>query len=311
MWGKMMKKAIVTGASGFIGQALVKKLELEGYEVYAVIRDTNKADIFSGFNSIKPIICNLSDIVNLDTLIHGRDFELFFHLAWDGTSGNSREDYDKQLSNVKYTCEAVKIAQKLGCKKFIYAGSLMEYESINYIPISGSKPALNYIYRTAKLSAHYMAKAIAAELGLDFRIGIISNAYGEGELSERLINSTIRKLIKGEKMSFTDGEQLYDFIYITDVAKAFIAIAEEGKPYGNYYIGNKNQRKLKEYLIDIRDCIDKNMELGLGEIAFDGVGLDYTKIDTARLYEDTGFRCEVEFKEGINKTVKWLSGIKR
>lgn len=306
-----MKKVIVTGASGFIGYALVKELSLEGYEVYAVIRNKNKLSLFDDFDNVKTYICDLSNINNLNNLINENDFDSFFHLAWDGTAGNDRENYDKQLLNVKYTCEAVEVAKKMGCQKFIYAGSLMEYESINYIPMSGSKPVKNYIYRTAKLTAHYMAKALAVDLDLDFRVGIISNAYGEGEMSQRLINSTIRKMLNNEKVSFTSGEQLYDFIYISDVVRAFIAISQEGQPYGNYYIGNEHQRKLKEFLIELRDCMDKNIKLGLGEIPFDGISLDYSQIDTLRLYEDTSFECKVNFSEGISKTIKWLKSIEK
>ncbi len=301
-----MQKVIVTGASGFIGLALTKQLSLKGYEVYAVIRNENKKYLFDNLRNVSIITCDLNNIAKLKHVLIGNTFKYFFHLAWDGTSGKDRENYEKQLANVSYTCEAVKLAKSIKCEKFIYAGSLMEYESINYIPISGSKPALNYIYRTAKLTAHYMAKSIAVDLGLNFSVGIVSNAYGEGELSERLINSTIRKMLNVEKVSFTAGEQLYDFLYITDVASAFIAIAEEGKPYGNYYIGNKVQRKLKEFLIELRDVVDKNIDLGLGEIPFNGVSLNYTEFDTKNLYEDTSFECKVSFKEGISKTLNWI-----
>lgn len=151
-----------------------------------------------------------------------------------------------------------------------------------------------------------MAKSIAVSLGIDFITATISNAYGEGEISLRFINSTLRSLLNKEKTSFTAGEQLYDFIYVTDVANAFVTIAREGKPYSNYYIGNKVQRKLKDFLLELRDCVDKNIQLGIGEIPFDGISLDYTELDVKNLYEDTSFECRVDFKEGINKTIEWL-----
>lgn len=301
-----MTKTIITGASGFVGKSLVKELSAKGYEVLAIIRNKNKVSEFDDLSNVSVVVCDLRDISNLKNFLPKTDYSYFFHLAWEGTSGPDREDYHKQLQNVVYTCEAVKTAKELGCKRFIYAGSLMEYESIKYIPINGSIPVKNYIYRTAKLTAHYMAKSLAVDLGIDFVTGTISNAYGEGEISPRLINSTIRILLKNEKTSFTSGEQLYDFIYITDVAKAFIAIAEKGRAYGNYYIGNRTQRKLKDYLIDIKNCIDKNIELGFGEIPFYGASLDYTEFDTNALYEDTDFKCEVDFMEGIKKTIKWI-----
>lgn len=154
-----------------------------------------------------------------------------------------------------------------------------------------------------------MSKTLAYNLGLDFVCTTISNVYGVGEISERLINTTIIKLLKKEKTSFTEGNQLYDFIYIDDVVRAFILIGEYGKPFKNYYIGNKKPQLLKEFLVKIRDCIDTNIELGLGEIPFNGISLNYTEFSTLGLYEDFNFKTTVNFEDGIKKTAEWLRKI--
>lgn len=301
-----MEKIIVTGATGFIGKALLYELIQNNYEVYAIVRNKDKAKEFEGLSNIKVIQCEMKDIHKLAILIRERDFKAFFHFSWDGTSGIAREDYNIQLENIRHTCKAVEVARVLQCEMFVYAGSLMEYECMSYIHTQYSKPVKNYIYRSAKLTAHQMSKSLAVSLQLDFRIGTISNAYGVGELSPRLINSTIRKLLNAEKTSFTSGIQQYDFIYITDVAKAFRMIAEEGKSYGNYYIGNRKTRELKDFLIDLKNCIDRNIELGLGEISFDSISTEYSNVDRAALYNDTSFECQVSFEDGIKKTIDWI-----
>ncbi len=68
----------------------------------------------------------------------------------------------------------------------------------------------------------------------------ISNAYGPFEVNLRFINATLRKMLNGAKCNFTAGEQMYDFIYIIDAAKAFIAIGEKGISNKTYYIGSQN-----------------------------------------------------------------------
>ncbi|MEG1332007.1 MAG: NAD-dependent epimerase/dehydratase family protein, partial [Eubacterium sp.] len=97
--------------------------------------------------------------------------------------------------NAEATCHAVKVAKDLNVRKFIFAGSIMEYECEQYIPQDESKPGLGNIYSVGKVAAHYMAKTLAYHLELDFETMIISNIYGPGEISARLINKTLLKLL--------------------------------------------------------------------------------------------------------------------
>lgn len=301
-----MKKVIVTGATGFLGKAVTEELVQAGVTVYAIVRDIKKASCFQNNPLIQVIVCDMDEIDQLEKRITSRNFDAFYHFAWKGTTGKSREDYTLQLSNVGDTCKAVEVAHQLGCDKFIFAGSLMEYESMKYIPQNQSKPVLNYIYRTAKLTAHFMAKAVAVSLNQNFISTIISNVYGCGEISPRLINSSLKKMIHNEKTDFTPAEQLYDFIYIEDAARAFSAIGENGIPYSEYYIGNREIKPLKEYLMEMRDCVDKKLELGIGKIPFDGISLSYEEFNRDQLYNDTGFKADISFSEGICKTIAWL-----
>lgn len=305
-----MKKVIVTGANGFIGKNLVKNLAIKDIKVYAVVKDiTSNISEIKNITNVEITYCNLESISDLSEKIADRDIDVFYHFAWAGTSGKLRGDYELQLSNVKACCDCVQAAYKMKVKKFVFAGSILEYECQKYLSQDFSKPGLGNIYNTAKISAHYMSKTLAYNLGLDFISATISNIYGIGEISERLINTTIIKLLKKEKTSFTEGNQLYDFIYIDDAVRAFMLIGEYGKPFKNYYIGNKKPRLLKEFLLTIRDCIDNNITLGLGEIPFNGISLNYTEFSTMSLYEDFNFKTNVSFEDGIKLTSEWLRKI--
>ena len=89
----------------------------------------------------------------------------------------------------------------------------MEYE-IEAVMKTESTPGINTLYCSAKTAADYMAKTLAGSLGIDYIRAVISNIYGPGERSPRLINISIRKLLRGEHCAFSAGEQIYDFIYI-------------------------------------------------------------------------------------------------
>lgn len=301
-----MKKAIVTGANGFVGSSVCKELANRNFEVIAIIRnkEENISNI-SGIKDLKIIYCDLSEFKNLTNLIKDKDIDIFYHFAWIGTAGPLRGDKDIQLKNIEYTLDTVKACADIGCKRFVFASSIMEYE-ISAIMEKEIAPNLNTLYSSAKLSADYMARTIANSLEIDYIRTVISNIYGPGETSPRLINTSIRKLLNNEHCAFSEGEQMYDFIYIDDAAKAFVAVGEKGKANKTYYIGSLSPRPLRDYLIVMKNGVNPKLDIGLGELGFDGITLTYNEFDINAVKEDTGFIPKVSFEEGIKRTVSWI-----
>lgn len=301
-----MRNVIITGANGFIGSNLVRKLNEERIRVYAIVRNKENAVYMSKLENVTVIECKMCDYLKMSRLDFNEEIDTFYHFAWDGHSGDKRLDYELQLNNVKYTCDAIKLAQFLGCKKFIFPGSIIEYEYKKALEKGLQNIGLGNIYGVAKITARQMGEVLAKNMGIDFITTIISNIYGIGEKSDRLFKSTLRKLIKGEKASFTECEQMYDFIYIDDAVEAFYIIGDKGQSFKNYYIGNINPKPLKEFIREIGNCVDKDAKLGFGDISFDGVSLEFNEFDIYSLYSDFKFEPKVTFKEGVLKTKKWL-----
>jgi nucleoside-diphosphate-sugar epimerase len=301
-----MKKAIVTGANGFLGCALCNELSNQGIEVIAVVRNKN-VDIskIQHIDNLKVVYCDLSNFKHLADVITERDADVLFHLAWAGSAGPLRGDIDVQLKNIQYTCDTVKACADLNCKKFVFAASIMEYE-IETLMTSDDAPGINTLYCSAKVAADYMTRTLAGALGISYIRAVISNIYGPGEVSPRLINTSLRKLLSGEHCAFSPGEQIYDFIYITDAAKAFVALGRNGIANRTYYIGSQSPKPLKEFLCEMRDQVNPSLEIGLGEIPFNGISLTYKEFDIFAVKNDTGFIPEVSFDEGITSTINWI-----
>lgn len=300
-----MKSAIVSGASGFVGNAVVNELRSRGVEVFALTHKTDMACL--DLVGIHYIACNLDGYSALPNLISDVSPDVFYHFAWAGTSGSLRGDERVQLKNVQGTCDAVKAAAAMGCKKFVFASSVMQYEV--EAEIKGMRsPSQGSIYSTAKMTADYMARILSASNGLEFNSALISNIYGPGEKSPRLINSSIRKLLKGEHVSLSPGEQMYDFVYISDAARMFFAIGEDGKSGNTYYIGSGHPRPLRTFLMEMRDIVAPDAVLGIGELPFNGISLSYNEFDTQLLYNDTGVKSITPYSEGIRRTMEWIAG---
>jgi nucleoside-diphosphate-sugar epimerase len=295
-----MKTAIVTGANGFIGKTLVKALIGKGYHVVAL--DVRFDKELSGQESV--VCINVLDkaVRELKNDIPDQDYDCFFHLAWKGTSGPARADYIVQLDNVRLACDYVLLCKEIGCPRMIYASSINEMETYEYLQSDDIQPAGGYIYGTGKLAAHLMGETVAKMNGIAFIPVIITNIYGIGEKSARMIYTSIKKLIHKEHCSFTTGYQTYDFVYITDAINSIIAVSEKGKAFNRYYIGSGNPQPLREFLIEMRDIVDPEAEIGLGDLPFNGADISYSQFELDKVEKDTGYKNKITFAEGIKMT---------
>lgn len=301
-----MKKVIVTGANGFIGKTLVNALLKKEYEVVALdIRFDEELlnnDLVKCINVLNKKVSELKYEIPVDK------YDCFFHLAWLGTSGPARADYVKQLDNVKLTCDYIQLCKAIECKRIIYASSINEMETYEYLQSDNIEPSGGYIYGTGKLAAHLMGETVAKLNDIEFIPVIITNIYGVGEKSARMIYTSINKLLHKEHCSFTDGYQTYDFIYITDAINSIIAVAESGKAFNRYYIGSGEPKPLREFLIEMRDIVAPDAKIGLGDIPFKGVNISYEQFDLKKVERDTGYKNQIEFSEGIKMTAEYIRG---
>lgn len=302
----MMENVIVTGANGFIGKTLVNALLEKGYHVVAL--DIRFDDVLEDDERVTCVSVMNKEVATLADEIPHQEYRCFFHLAWAGTSGPARADYAVQLNNVKLACDYIKLCGEIGCKRVVYASSINEMETYEYLQSDDIEPAGGYIYGTGKLAAHLMGETVAKINGIEFIPVIITNIYGVGEKSARMIYTSINKLVHKEHCSFTAGYQTYDFIYITDAINSIIAVAEKGKAFNRYYIGSGEPKPLREFLLEMRDIVDPEAELGLGDIPFKGVDISYDQFGLKKVELDTGYRNEVPFAEGIRMTAEYVRG---
>lgn len=305
-----MKSAVVTGGTGFIGKWLVSGLLESGAEVtLALLPEITDMDALPKSPKLKIVECGMDSFAKLPDLIPERGFDVFFHMAWWGSAGPLRADVAEQLKNVQYSCDAVAAAAALGCGRFVGAGSIMEDEANVYLSQQDAEPSINYIYSCAKLAAHQMCRVTAEHAHIPFCWSKISNAYGEGDLTGRFMHATVEKMRKGQPCGFTQGDQLYDFIYVSEVAQAFISIGEKGIPGKAYYIGTDNVKPLKEYILDIKRATGSASELNFGAVPFKGALLPSEILDAGPLMRDTGFSAQIGLNEGIGKYMEWLDKV--
>lgn len=307
----MIKSAVITGASGMLGQALIRCLVENDVSVLAIVRPNSKRnDALFSHEKVNILECDLSDLISASEHIK-EDYDAFFHFGWSGTFGQSRNNMYGQNDNVKYTLDAVELAHKLNCKVFLGAGSQAEYGRVeNNTMLSGELPTYPETgYGIAKLCAGQMSRVLCKEYGIRHVWTRILSIYGPGDKEHTMVMSGILSMLRGERPKYTKGEQQWDYLHCDDAAKAFYLAADKGKDGAVYCIGSGKIRLLKDYIKCIRDAVNPNMELRFGEVPYYDKQVMYLCADISELQKDTGFTPQISFEEGIKDTVEWCKGV--
>ena len=303
-----MQNVIISGADGFVGSYTVKHFLAHGKNVLALdIAETPRR--LENHPNLSYKQCDIRNADALRKVLAGGNYETFIHFAWAGSAGEARMDYNLQMQNALNTVECLKVAKEVGCMRFVCAGTIMEYEVEAAIHAQGTRPGMGYIYGMGKHIAHCMCKSVAANIGIDLLWPMITNAYGVGEFSTRFVNTTLRKIINGEPLQFTAATQNYDFVYVSDVAKAFYLVAEKGVPFCEYMIGSGNARPLKEFILKMVEACAQNAKPLFGDVPFTGTNMPLCTFAIDAIKHDCGFEPDVPFAQGTKMTMDWLKSI--
>lgn len=304
-----MKKALITGATGFIGRYLVRELIQQDVEVIAIVRENSRNINCLNDLNVRLVECDISNYFSLADRIQDRDIDAIFHIAWQGISDMDARNQDIQIQNLKSTLELIDACHDMGVKTFVGCGSMHEAEGLVEMTEDKVVSNLGFMYKSAKTAAHWMGKAKCGSYGIRFFWPLI-NTYGEEEKSARLINTIIRKVFAGETPALSAGNQYYDFVHVSDVAHALYLIADKGIDGTNYTIGSGDAKQLKDFLKVVGEVVNEmngsNIPLGFGQITSNVISLPLETFDITKLKEDTGFEISISFEEGIRRTAEWI-----
>jgi nucleoside-diphosphate-sugar epimerase len=301
MGDHQMKKIIITGSTGMIGSAITRQALEKGIEVLCIVRkNTNRSDNIPKSEKIKIFFADLAEYASLDV---SEKYDVFFHLAWDKTFGASRDDVDIQLKNIQYTLDAVRLAQRLGCSVFVGAGSQAEYGIVSepLRPDTSVNPQSGY--GIAKYTAGKLSKLLCAQLGIRFNWLRILSVFGPFDGSHTLIMYAINELCTSHSPEFTKCEQIWDYLYCDDAARAFLAVADKGIDGMVYPLGSGDGRRLSEYLESLRNIVNPAGILQFGKKNYYSHQPMFLCADISELTADTGWRPRMSFEEGIEMMI--------
>ncbi len=296
-----MNHILLTGATGMIGSAVVRGATRRGYEITCMVRkDSPRIMNIPRDENVHIIECNITDYADLK--LEG-SYDIFIHLAWAKTSVSGRDDVDCQLKNIQYTLDAVRLAQRSGCKVFIGAGSQAEY-GVKSVPLTPDLPVNPESgYGIAKYAAGKLSAMLCGQLGIRFNWLRILSVYGPHDGAHTLISYVIRELQAGRSPELTACGQKWDYLHCDDAAAAFLSVAEKGADGRIYPLGSGQGRRLSTYIEDIQQIINPSVPLLLGRKAYYPHQPMHLVADISELSKDTGWLPQISFTDGIRQLV--------
>jgi UDP-glucose 4-epimerase len=292
-------RAVVTGAGGFIGRALVRALAKAGVEVCAVDRREFESP------ASRVLVADLAEPGLLTPLLDART--VLFHLAASadvaGSVRDPRTDFECTFRPLFEALESARAARS----RVVYPSTASVYEVGNSLPlVERAFPRPTSPYAAAKLAGEAYCFAYHRSYGLDTRVVRLFSVYGPG-MTRFAIHDIVRR-IEADPTRLTilgDGEQIRDYLHIDDAVRGLIAVAERGAAGEDYNLATGIPVKLRDLARTVGEL------MGAPEIEIVPSGESFPG-DTPRWFADTtkvsalGFRPEVELEAGLRETIAWL-----
>jgi len=323
-------RVIVTGGAGFIGSALVRHLVLEkGYDVlnvdaltYAGYLPSLKA--VEGKPNYRFVQADICDREAMQQAIAGFRPDRIMHLAAESHVDRSITGaVDFIQTNVIGTFTLLEAARDYwagldqagkAAFRFLHVSTDEVYGSLGdeglfteETPYDPSSP-----YSASKASSDHLAKAWERTYGLPVVVSNCSNNYGPYHFPEKLIPLTILNALAGERLPvYGKGDNVRDWLYVEDHARALDLIAEQGRVGETYNVGGRNERRNIDVVRRICSVLDQLVPGNrprdeLIEFVTDRPGHDARyAIDATKLENELGWQARENFDTGIEKTVQW------
>ncbi len=307
-------KCLVTGAAGFIGSHLCRKLLEQNHEVLGV-------DVFTDFypkwmkeRSVEPLKKEKNfeflqkDLNELDLKDILKNIDTVFHLAAQAgvrsSWGENFSVYSK--NNIEATQNLLEASRDSKISKFIYASSSSVYGLCPELPMKETSPLFPFSpYGVTKLAAEQLCLLYHKNYGVPAVSLRFFTVYGPGQRPDMAFHKFFKSIAEDKEISiFGDGNQTRDFTYVDDIIEANLACIGKGKPGEIYNIGGGNRKNLNDTFPLLEEICGKKMKITKHAAQKGDVPHTFASIEKARTGLD--YSPQTRLQEGLKDEWRWI-----
>ncbi|MFH0862054.1 MAG: NAD-dependent epimerase/dehydratase family protein [Candidatus Altiarchaeota archaeon] len=305
----MVKRVLITGAGGFVGANLARRLIGEGYEVHTILRkETSLWRIRDILNNIIRHDSDLGEARALKMIIDEAEPDHILHLAAYGSYPRTQKDQARMIgTNFLGTVNLVNAAADRSYDSFINAGSSSEYGIKDHPMTEDDVLEPVNMYGVTKAAATLFCRTSAVTEGKPIATLRLFSAYGPWEEPMRLVPTVIAGCLAGRDVELTSGGQTRDFIHVDDVVEAFIKAMKAKRIGGSVLnIGSGSQHSVKEVAKRIHGLIRPDSRLLFGRRPTPGFETECWVADNTKAKKALGWSPNLGLDEGLEGTIAWF-----
>ncbi len=300
-------KIVALGATGFLGEAVARRLAREGHEIVCLVRT---ADVRSAIPGIDFVQATLDDAQAIAEC--ARDADFLFHFAWDTTPGSSKgQPTVEAINNLLPTLRLLEQLQSAsGCQLVFVSSAGAVYEEGLPGSVAETAPlSPKSYYGAGKLAAEMFLRAFSAQTSSPVVIARPANVYGPGQVAKRqfaIVPTLMQALQDGSTFRiWGSGEATRDYLYIDDFADFFVAvIARHWQGVNVFNLSSRRSCSVND-LCRLLERIS-GRRLSLEHAPERGVDLHGVEIDSSRAMKELGWQATTDLEEGLKRTWEWF-----
>ena len=306
-----MTRALVTGAAGFVGANLARRLLADGHDVHLLDRPGSRdwrLEELTGHVALHE--ADLEDADAVTRAIEAARPEWIFHLAARGAYSWQGDVREILRVNVIGTANLLEAATRTGFAALVYAGTSSEYGFKDHAPTEDEAVAPTSPYAVAKVSATMLCRLFARISGNRVVTLRLYSTFGPWEEPGRLLPNLILRGLDGELPPLVSPDAAHDFVYVDDVVDAFLraAAAEAVEPGAIFNVGSGVQTTLAEVVSVARRLLEIEIEPEWGTMPAKAWDTGVWVADNRRIARELGWVPRDTFEEGLRKQVEWFRG---
>jgi nucleoside-diphosphate-sugar epimerase len=304
-----MKRTLVTGASGFVGANLVRRLLQDGHQVHLLLREAHQVWRLEEISAeCRVAMGDVADREAVGRCIAAAKPDWVFHLSAYGAYSSQTSFEQMITTNVVGCANLLDACVEAGVEAFVQTGSSSEYGVHAQAAREDVRIEPNSHYAISKAAATHYCQFTARKLDFQASTARLYSIYGPYEEPTRLIPTLLIRGLRGELPPLVSPHTARDFVYVDDAVEALIRIAsaEQILPGAVYNISSGVQTAMFEIVGQAKEILDVALEPVWGGMPSRSWDTTVWVGDPAAIRRDLGWTAVTCLYDGLQRTVHWL-----
>jgi UDP-glucose 4-epimerase len=304
-----MKRCIVTGATGFVGANLLRKLLREGHEVHVLVRPGHNAKRIEDVRDQMQIhVIDLLEAEDSFQVVQSIKADWIFHLAAHGAYSWQTDAQQMIETNLHSTINLIESCAKVGFEAFVNTGSSSEYGFKNHPPREDEIVKPNSMYAITKVAATQYCQYVAELQELPIATLRLYSAYGPYEDERRFVPTLVSHGLKGRLPPLVNPDTARDYVYVEDVCEAYLLAAtkislELGAVYN---IGSGGQTTIRQAVEMAKKLMKLDCDPNWNSMPNRNWDTSVWVANNDKAAKELGWQPKHDFEAGLQKTIEWM-----